>query len=207
MASITRVGMVLGLGLALGWAGFAVGAAGQEAAQPKPKVSDQALSAEQLAIYKLILKGWMDNGKHAVHLGIQTDPFPLDELTGDQSCGKGLSLEAAQNVVHRFRAEDLARLGSSKIELVDVEKQAQEVRENDPEKSIRGGKSIAAAVSNGFAHGLVTVSEIRFDEKHEHAIVWYGFVCGSLCGNGGTVMLVKENGVWKRGQNCSNWIS
>ena len=110
MASITRVGMVLGLGLALGWAGFAVGAAGQEAAQPKPKVSDQSLSAEQLAIYKLILKGWMDNGKHAVHLGIETDPFPLDELTGDQSCGKGLSLEPAQNrlVICATRLDTLA---------------------------------------------------------------------------------------------------
>jgi hypothetical protein len=109
--------------------------------------------------------------------------------------------------VHRFRPEDLAQLGSKKIELVDVEKQAQDVKENDPRRSIEDGKSIAAAVSNGFAHGLVTLSEIRFDEKHEHAIVWYGFVCGGLCGNGGTVILAKKDGVWQRGRNCSNWIS
>jgi hypothetical protein len=83
--------MVVGMGLVLGlaWAGFGVGAAGQEAAPAKPRVSGQPLTAEQLAIYKLILKGWMDNGKHAVHLGIETDPFPSDELAGEESCGKG----------------------------------------------------------------------------------------------------------------------
>ena len=55
----------------------------------------------------------------------------------------------------------------------------------------------------GWSH----LSEIRFDLKHEHAILWYGFRCVGLCGNGGTVVLEKKSGVWKRGKPCSIWMS
>ena len=60
---------------------------------------------------------------------------------------------------------------------------------------------------NGFAHGLVTLSEINFDKEHKHAIVSFSFFCGSLCGNGGTAVLEKVDGAWQRKSNCHNWIS
>jgi hypothetical protein len=60
---------------------------------------------------------------------------------------------------------------------------------------------------NGFAHGLVTVSEIRFDKKHRHAIVSFSFYCGSLSGNGGAVLLEKIDGAWQRKSQCGGWIS
>jgi hypothetical protein len=110
-------------------------------------------------------------------------------------------------IVHRFQPADLPQLGSDKIGLVDPERQRKEVAENDPGKTIGEGRSIEDAVRNGFAHGLVTVSEIRFDKEHKHAIIFYGFYCGSLCGNGGTVILEKVDGAWQRKSQCSNWIS
>jgi hypothetical protein len=57
------------------------------------------------------------------------------------------------------------------------------------------------------SHGLATLSEIRFDKQHKHAIVSYGFYCGSLCGNGGAVVLEKVDGAWRRKSQCGDWIS
>jgi hypothetical protein len=183
-------------------------AAAQEAGETKPRVSDQPLTAEQLAVYRVVLHGWMDNEQRAINLSIQTIPFPTSKAFDAGDCGKDLELEPVMpGVVHRFRLADLPQLGSDKIGLVDPERQQREVADNDPGKTIGEGRSIEDAVRNGFAHGLVTVSEIRFDKAHKHAIASYSFFCGSLCGNGGTVILEKVEGVWQRKSQCSNWIS
>jgi len=208
-------------GLAAGWKSAAFGscflalmlffaglAAAQEAAEAMPKVSDQPLTAEQLAVYRTVLHGWMENELSAINLSIQTVPLAASGLFGYEGCDKGLELEpATPGVVHRFRPADLPQLGSDKIGLVDPERQQREVADNDPGKTIGEGRSIEDAVRNGFAHGLITVSEIRFDKAHKHAIVSYGFFCGSLCGNGGTVILEKVDGAWQRKSRCSEWIS
>lgn len=183
-------------------------AAAQEAAETKPKASDQPLTAEQLAVYRVVLHGWMDNEVSAINLSIRTVPFPTSGAFNASDCGKDLELEpVVPGVVHRFRPADLPQLGSDKIGLVDPERQRKVVAENDPGKTIGEGRSIEDAVRNGFAHGLVTVSEIRFDKEHKHAIVSYSFFCGSLCGNGGTVILENVDGAWKRKSRCGEWIS
>ncbi len=183
-------------------------AAAQEAPEAKPIVSDKPLTAEQIAVYRVVLHGWMDNELSTVNLSIQTVPFPTNGAIDASDCGKDLDLEpAAPAMVHLFRAADLAQLGSGNISLVDRERQRKEVAENDPGKTIGEGRSIEDAVRNGFAHGLVTLSEIRFDKGHKHAIVSYSFFCGSLCGNGGTVILEKNDGAWQRKSRCDEWIS
>jgi hypothetical protein len=183
-------------------------ASGQQVAETMPKVSDQPLTAEQLAVYRTVLHGWMENEVSTINLSIQTIPFPTSGAFDAGDCGKELELEpVVPGVVHRFRPADLAQLGSDKIGLVDAERQRNEVAENDPGKTIGEGRSIEDAVRNGFAHGLVTLSEIRFDKAHNHAIVSYSFFCGSLCGNGGTVILEKVDGAWQRKSRCSEWIS
>jgi hypothetical protein len=150
-------------------------AQGAASGEQKPVVSDKPLTAEQLAIYHEVLKGWMDDGKQAVHLAIETVPLEEDA----KSCIKGVRLEEIDGTtIHRFRQEDLPQLGSAKISLVDPDAQAREIEKNDPDTAICNGKSVDEAVQNGFAHGLVTLSEIRFDQRHELAIVWYGFRWG-----------------------------
>jgi hypothetical protein len=183
-------------------------AAAQEASETKPKISDKPLTAEQLAVYRTVLHGWMDNELSTVNLSVQTVPFPTRGASDASDCGKDLDLEpVAAALVHRFRAEDLPQLGSDKIGFVDPDRQRKEISENDPEKTIGEGRSIEDAVRNGFAHGLVTLSEIRFDKDHTHAIVSYSFFCGSLCGNGGAVVLEKVDGAWRRKSRCHDWIS
>ena len=183
-------------------------AASAPAQRPKARVSPAPLSAEQLAVYRVVLHGWMEGDVPTINLADKTIQLETEGPISDEGCAKGLEMEpASPSIVHRFRAEDLAHLGSDKIVLVDEDRQSKEVAENDPERGIGRGKSIDDAVRNGFSHGLVTLSEIQFDKAHNHAIVAYGFRCGGLCGNGGTWILEKQDGVWVRKSRCQEWIS
>lgn len=183
-------------------------AAAQEASEARPKVSEKPLTAEQLSIYRSVLGNWMEGELSTVNLSIQTVLLDSSGPFDEGECAKGLDLEPEQPaVVHRFRVQDLPRLGSRNIVLVDPDRQRKEVADNDPERTIHDGKSIEDAVNNGFAHGLVTLSEIRFSKDHKLAIVSYGFFCGSLCGNGGTVVLEKTDTGWRRKTRCSDWVS
>lgn len=184
------------------------GALAQSDADSKTQVSPEPLTKDQLAIYRVVLHRWRDNDKFPIHLAIETIPLEADRANDDRNCDKTLDLEDIRpGEAHRFRESDLPKIGSSKIGLVDGEAQEKEVSENDPGKHLEDPKSIDKAVENGFAHGLVSLGEIRFDRKHEHAIVWYGFRCGMLCGNGGTLVLEKKNGIWKVRSQCSVWMS
>lgn len=179
-------------------------AVAQKELRQAPEISDQPFSSDELAIYHEVLNGWLDDGKHSVRLSVVTVPLKAEA----SQCDKEIPfIKGNPNLLHRFREEDLSKLGSTQIHLVDPDAQHKEIEKNDPGKSIREGKSIEEAVNNGFAHGMVTLSEIWFDEKHEKAVVWYGFRCGGLCGNGGTVILEKKQGKWVRRKPCSFWIS
>jgi hypothetical protein len=180
-------------------------AQGSEApAEKGPTLSADPLTQDQLAVYRVVLSNWMDNGKgtHIIHLAIQTMPFLLSDM--DSECGKNLHMnQGSVNEVHKFRSEDIPQLSPSKVKLVDPEAQSKEVVENDPHTNIRKGTSIESAVENGFAHGLTTLGEIHFDKDHTHAIVAYDFSCGRTCGNGSTVILEKKNGEWHLISRCS----
>jgi hypothetical protein len=179
---------------------------GQSPDEIKPKVSDLPLTDEQLGVYRVILSGWMSNEVTVLNLADLTEPFPQEN--GSTSCFKGLDMEPDHpDVVHRFRAEDLVKLSPAKLQLVSSEAQEEEVGKHDPGKAIRNGKSIDEALKDGFAHGRTWFSEVRFDKSHTHAVVFYGFHCGSLCGNGGTAILEKSNGKWKVKSQCSIWMS
>ncbi len=189
-------------------AGLAPCAGAQQAAPAAPKVSDQPLSTEQLAVYRSILTMRTKDGPSPLNLVAETDVFPMEGTFDARECLKGLDLEPYDPaVVHRFRSEDLAQLRSVRLRLVEREAQQKEVEKNDPSKSIQRGSSVEDAVRNGFAHGYAWLSEIRFDQSHTHAVVFFGFHCGQLCGNGGTVILEKTNGAWKVKSQCSVWMS
>jgi len=180
----------------------------QQTEATQPKVSDQPLSTGQIAVYRAVLSTWMSGGKEPLNLAIRTDIFPMQGEFDSHECLKGLDLEPVEDdVVHRFRLEDLALLKPANVRLVDRDAQEKVVDENDPGKAIRQGKSIDSALKNGFAHGIAWFSEIRFDKSHTHAVVFYGFRCGALCGNGGTAILERTNGAWKLKSQCSNWMS
>jgi hypothetical protein len=60
----------------------------------------------------------------------------------------------------------------------------------------------------GFQAGLLSVSEVAFDEAHQFAVFRFSFICGSLCGRGGTLVFVKVDGKWRKSDRaCPLWIA
>ncbi|MGC2467415.1 MAG: hypothetical protein WA517_19640 [Candidatus Acidiferrum sp.] len=55
--------------------------------------------------------------------------------------------------------------------------------------------------------GLLQLSEIGFDARHQYAVLNYDFHCGALCGEGATVVFKKLGGSWKHIRSCGNWMS
>lgn len=184
-------------------------ARGQTEAKVKTSVSGDPLTSEQLAVYRGAVTAWFDKDKSATNLAEITDPIEESELGYDKKCVAGLNLEPlGPNRVHRFRVEDLAQLGSKNFRLVDPNRQKKEVDDNDPGTALQSGKSVDEAVSNGFKHALFTFGEVRFNKQHTLAVVSFSFVCGSLCGNGSTMVMRKQpDGEWKRIRSCGGWVS
>lgn len=123
------------------------------------------------------------------------------------SCDSGIAPETllkASLSFHRLTPGILPKM----VRLIDPEKQGARVRANDPQNTMGQGKSVEDAVANGFANGLFSLSEIAFDNEHEHALVRFTFVCGSLCGSGTTALFEKIGGQWRRtDRTCGGWVS
>jgi hypothetical protein len=123
-------------------------------------------------------------------------------------CLQGIQLENLSAVSHSFHELTPDVLAGTNARLVDPKKHAKTAHANDPDKTIREGKSVEDAVRNAFAAGLFSLSEIAFDKDHHYAAVSYSFWCGSLCGHGSTMVFEKINGVWRNAnRNCGGWVS
>src|SRR5947208_1639491 len=71
---------------------------------PKPVVSDNPLTAQQIAVYQAFLKMYDNGSGSPLNLGNTTNPLDISELKQGQGCLRGIHLEElkqAQNTVHR----------------------------------------------------------------------------------------------------------
>jgi hypothetical protein len=178
-----------------------------------PTISNTPLGAEELQVYGAFLEHYIGRGSTATNLGDRTVPIDLSPSPEDfgSGCLKGLRLEnldAARSIVHSVGATD-AVAWPKQIRLVPANEQQTHIDENDPSHTIFAeGKPVDKAVRAAFASGLLTLSEIVFDQRHEIAVLSYGFTCGRLCGHGATVILNKTRGKWRLTKRwCSVWMS
>jgi hypothetical protein len=184
--------------------------------KPKPVLSKELMTSEQIEIYRAVLKNYTDGKIASLNLANVTRPF-LPEgsfASPGKDCLRDIEIpkSAETPVIHHL---DPAVALTSKMVLVDPGKQGKKVRENDPGKTIEDAHKplsdadVANAVATGFNNGLFTFSEILFNKNHTRAALQYSFVCGSLCGHGGTVILKMRDGKWvvDGNSNCGSWIS
>lgn len=183
---------------------------------PKPKVSKEPLTAEQVAVYRAVLQGYTNGTDSPLNVANKTEPLDQSGPFFDKSCVKGLELESTDNSVPVVHQLDLSVAPNKKFVLVDPDRQEEKIKENDPQKlmkrAIDGGehvneKQIGDSVKQAFATGLFTLTEIRFDKQHRNAAVAYSFACGGLCGHGNTLILKKVGQGWKVSKRCGEWIS
>jgi hypothetical protein len=201
--------------IVMGSLGLSMAAAAQDNA-PKPKVSKDPLTAEQIAVYRAVLEDYRNGFDGALNVASKTEPLDQSEPTLDKACMKGLELENTGNSVSFVHELSSAVAVSPKIVLVDPDRQQKKVEENDPQKLMKRAiddgervteKDLDNSLKQAFATGLFTLTEIIFEKHHRRAVVAYSFVCGGLCGHGNTLVLEKVGQKWKISKRCGGWIS
>jgi hypothetical protein len=188
-----------------------------QAQTPKPKVSKDPLTTEQIAVYRAVLENYVKDSPGSLNLAVRTEHLEQSEPFFDKVCVRELELESAANgipVIYMLTAA--VAPSSAKIVLVDPARQQMKVNKNDPQKVVNKAieghekvtkKELDASVERAFSTGLFTLSEVVFDKQHRHAVVAFSFVCGGLCGHGSTLILTKVGQNWKVSKPCGGWIS
>jgi len=167
------------------------------------------LGVDEIAIYRAVLGRRLSQGWTSLNVSVTT--YPLDATSTGLSncqCLQGISLESLSPAFRSFHNLTREVLPGKNVRLVDRNRQAATVRANDPDRTMRRGKTVEDAVRDAFETGLFSMSEIAFDREHHYAVVSYGYWCGALCGSGATLVFEKIGGQWKRtDRECGSWIS
>jgi hypothetical protein len=146
---------------------------------PKAKVSSDPLTEEQIAVYRTVFDSYSNGSNATLNVADQTETLDLSE---DKDCLKGIDLDpgnTSTSVVHRL--DNRVTKMKKNIVLVNGELQQKKVEENDPQKlmkrAIDGGervteKQLDGSLREAFATGLFAFSEIAFDKRHQHAVLY-----------------------------------
>jgi hypothetical protein len=138
------------------------------------------LSAEQIEVYKAFLDYYRGNSGGYTRIADVT--LPVAART--DRCVSGIELEhlsGAQHPIHKLSPEIIGEKHDFALVATD----------STPQKHVR----------------VLQLSEVSFDRQHRHAMLYFNFHCGILCGEGQTVVFEKVAGVWKHTRSCMNWIS
>lgn len=172
----------------------------------RPGRNTNPLSVDEVAVYRTVIERWNSTSRSLLNVSNRTFPIVLE--FSDCACLKGMDVQNIINATRSFRALTGDVLDERNIRLVDASEQALIVQQNDPGNSLQKGKSVKTDVHEAHPTGLFSLSEIAFDKQHLRALVSYSFVCGSLCGSGGTWLLEKVYGEWRRTDRmCGGWVS
>ncbi|HEX5182018.1 MAG TPA: hypothetical protein VFW19_02580 [Allosphingosinicella sp.] len=182
---------------------FAAAAARAEPASGPPPIAAPSISQDEAAIYEAVLDSWLgsEGGRHLVNEKLSAPPSIDDEEIRD--CIKGLHFSAPAPGAPVQRSLAGIRFRRHGIVLVD----GSQWKPADPGEAIAGGKSVDAAVRQGFANALTSFSQIAFGSDGKDALVRFSTVCGSLCGSGETIHLRRSAQGWAIVGRCGNWIS
>jgi hypothetical protein len=135
---------------------------------PKPRVSDVPLTTEQIAVYRAVLRDYLNGSDGALNLAKITEP--IDESDG--TCFRGMDADAMKTSASVVHVIDPTVIANTRIVLVDPDQQPKTVRENDPDNLIRKGltgqkvtdEQVAQSVRAAISSGLFELSEIVFDK-------------------------------------------
>jgi len=166
--------------------------------QASPKLSSTPLTADQIAVYRAFLRDYQSGSKTALHVANITGPLQPDD--GDYSgCMKAFPKGIAANEVH------LLPTGlAPNIDLVDPSK----YKHADVGDFMHDPGDLDRAVDSAIAAGLMSLSEVILDKSRHFAAVNFSFICGKLCGHGGTVIFELRTGKWRRSKlSCGSWQS
>jgi hypothetical protein len=155
--------------------------------------SESALTKDRIAVYRAFIGTYASDVTEPMNLGNRTIPLELPDADRRGVCLKGIALPDLNPLRSLSRPLSSEVANRSNVRLVDPERQTSTVKTNDPSRKIRDGESLEDALKGAFASGLLQVSEIAFDRNHRYAVMrWFSFLCGMLCGHGGTMCSRSE---------------
>jgi hypothetical protein len=165
------------------------------------KVSDQSTVQDQSEIYKIFLTEWIGTEHKPLNVSRTAEPPSTVDIKDFSECAvsgtEWTPPSSASDITSQIRQVPF-------VQPVDSESWKPE----DPADLIARGHSVKSAVDSGISHGLMTLSTVVFDTKRHIAALNYSFVCGGLCGNGGTALFMKTSHGWSRSKKrCRSWIS
>ena len=183
---------------------------------PKAKISDEPLTADQIAVYRAVLKDFAKGSNSPLNVANTTEPLDDSRPMFDEACFKEVGASVPKPSVPMGHRLERSLMPDMQIVLVDTDHQQKLIDENDPQilvpKTVHDHEQVTDAqvdqsVKHAFEVGMFTLSEIVFDKQHRRAAVADSFVCGSLCGNGDTLILRKSGQTWKVTKRCCGWVS
>jgi hypothetical protein len=169
---------------------FFVGVSATAKTQNKPTNGQTPLTTEELKLYGDFLDSFLGNGEPApISFSDRTVPLILSPPDKD-GCLQGIGFKisgAATQTPHLFPG---SIANGRPINLVDPNKQN--------EKDLHSG--------------LLSVSEIGFDDTHQFAVFTFTLVrsglSGSLYRRFGTLVFRKTSGKWARAnETCLDWVT
>jgi hypothetical protein len=187
----------------------------QSTEEAPPTLSKDPLTADQIAIYRTFLENY-GGAPAPLHVANRTEALPIDESDhssegdSDDPCLKNLKKLKLVNekdvgtIVHTL---DPSLAIKDRVVLVDPDIQEIQVKANDPSKTMKEGKTSDEAVNQAFATGLLTMSEIVFDQHHRAALMSFSFWCGRSCGHVAVFLFKKTGKKWKMSKPCAFGIS
>ena len=174
----------------------------------EPTLSKTPLNEEQRIIYRLFFQWYAAQYPDAANVAIRTIALDPSNHSSQNPCLNGIKLENLAELRSTIHLLDEQLAKGTKLRFVDPMRQLGKIRSTDPDHAIERGKSVDHAVKDAISAGLLSVSEIAFDEKHLHAFMSYGFYCGGLCGHGNNLLFEKSDGRWKISKtSCGGWVS
>lgn len=153
-------------------------AAGTAGAAPPATAATSALTAEETAIYKVILKSLGGSDSRKQVLNQRLGPAPSSATPDYAACAKGLSLEKQAQPPGE---KTLTGGAFSGLQLVDA-------RDWPP----AGPRSL----------WLVSLSRISFSADHRDALVSYSAMCDVRCGAGWLLHLHRAGTAWAISRQC-----
>jgi len=156
-------------------------------------------------IYAVFLHTWAGDSHHPLNVSKTAGPPTAGDIQQYSDCAKASGIKHAQ----WSTSAPVADLRNSLGELANVRfVDPKTWHPRDPGDFIAKGKPVDSSVDEGIANGLMTLSAITFNARHDTAMLTYSFRCGALCGNGGVVMFNKTSKGWTQNSfRCSGWMS
>jgi hypothetical protein len=165
-----------------------------------PKISEKPLTMTQVEVYRAFLASYLDGNGGVINVAEKTEPMEPSE-DDFKGCMNQFPKGSSTKKVHVFTTEFAQ---DDRIRLVDSDK----YKIPDVGNFMSRKEDLDSAVQKAVNAGLLTLSEVVFDSHHQLAALNFGFICGSLCGHGGTVIFRLHQGKWVRSKrSCGGWQS